>query len=217
MKHFVPHDMHPRRGDWMQTFSGIQFWPLDPRLDEICIEDIAHSLAYQCRYNGHCGTFYSVAEHSVILAGYAKPEHKLAALLHDAAEAYICDVPRPVKKYLQGFREIEERLERLIAMKFGAPYPWPLEVHVLDESILADERDQLMATPPADWKLRYPPLNAHLPCWEPDTAKLVFLNCFRMITTGQTPIPVFESAHSGQVQPMVGLKSRQQEEAPANS
>lgn len=57
-----------RRGDWMQTFSGIQFYPLDPRVEDVRIEDIARALAMQCRYNGHVTRFYSVAEHSVRVA-----------------------------------------------------------------------------------------------------------------------------------------------------
>ena len=59
--------MSERGGDWMQTYSGFQFWPLDPRPEEIHVIDIAHSLANQCRYAGHCREFYSVAQHSVLL------------------------------------------------------------------------------------------------------------------------------------------------------
>lgn len=169
----------PRKGDWMQTYTGRQFWPLDPRPDEIAIEDIAHALANTCRYNGHCNTFYSVAEHCVILSGFAAPENKLCALLHDAAEAYLADVPRPVKKYLPGYSLIEATLDAVIATKFSLPWPWPQEIKDLDNRILADERDQLMATPPADWGLPLPPLNAFLPCWEPDEAEQVFLHTFR--------------------------------------
>jgi hypothetical protein len=171
-----------RRGDWMQTYTGKQFWPLDPRIDEIDIRDIAHALAYTCRYNGHCNTFYSIAEHSVVMSGFASPENRLAALLHDAAEAYICDVPRPLKKHLAGYGLIEATLEGLIAEKFDLPWPWPEEIKILDERILADERDQLMATPPADWALRHPPLNAYLPCWRPAEAETVFLTVFENLT-----------------------------------
>ena len=73
-----------RKGNWMQTFTGRQFWPADPRADEIDIRDIAHALSMQCRYAGHCTQFYSVAEHCVLLAN-AIPEQKLWALLHDAS------------------------------------------------------------------------------------------------------------------------------------
>lgn len=180
----------PRRGDWMQTYSGIQFWPLDPRVDEICIEDIAHALSLQCRFNGHCNRFYSVAEHSAIMASFAAPENKLAALLHDAAEAYVCDIPRPLKSYLTGYAEIEDRVARAIAAKFGVAYPWAFEVHELDNRILADEAEQIMGKPPADWNLRYPELSVHLPCWDPETAEHVFLKVFRHLTTG-APFPVF--------------------------
>ena len=61
-----------RKGDWMQTFLGIQFWPMEPRVDEIQIEDIAHALSNQCRFAGHCSTFYSVAQHSVMVARYTR-------------------------------------------------------------------------------------------------------------------------------------------------
>jgi hypothetical protein len=181
-----PTDPPARRGDWMQTYSGLQFWPLDPRVDEIAIEDIAHALANTCRYNGHCGVFYSVAEHCVILSGFASRENKLAALLHDAAEAYTADIPRPLKRYLDGYRLIEERIERAIAAKFGVKYPWAYEIHELDERILGDERDQIMAKPPADWGLSRPPLNAYLPCWDPTTAKHVFLHTFRALSQAES-------------------------------
>jgi hypothetical protein len=76
-----------RRGDWMQTFTGRRFWPLDPRGEDVLIEDIAHALSLLTRYGGHCTRFYSVAEHSVLLARAATPENALWLLLHDASEA----------------------------------------------------------------------------------------------------------------------------------
>ena len=60
-----------RRGDWMQTHSGLRFYPLDPRPEDIRIEDIAHALPMICRFNGHCSRFYSVAEHSLNVAAFA--------------------------------------------------------------------------------------------------------------------------------------------------
>ena len=66
-----------RKGDWMQTYTGRQFWPIDPRANEVHIEDIAHALSMMCRYNGHCRTFYSVAEHSVLVSQHVPPEHAL--------------------------------------------------------------------------------------------------------------------------------------------
>src|SRR5690606_29748913 len=98
-----------RKGDWMQTFTGRRFWPLDPRPDEICIEDIAHALSMQCRYAGHCLSFYSVAEHSVLLSQHVAEPFRRWALLHDASEAYLVDVPRPIKGDLSNYRAVEAR------------------------------------------------------------------------------------------------------------
>lgn len=76
--------MTERIGDWIQTFTGRQFWPLDPQPDHIDIADIAHALAHDCRFGGHCRRFYSVAEHSVLLSRAVAPEFRLAALMHDS-------------------------------------------------------------------------------------------------------------------------------------
>ncbi len=171
--------MHARKGDWMQTYTGRQFWPLDPRPEDIDIHDIAHALANLCRYNGHCTRFYSVAEHSVIVAGRASPENKIAALLHDAAEAYLCDLPRPVKRSVDGYAEAEERVERAIAEKFGVTYPWPPEVKDLDNRILHDEKAQLMRPAPAEWNLPGAPLGVVVQGYAPKAAEAVFLMEFR--------------------------------------
>jgi hypothetical protein len=168
----------PRKGDWMQTFTGRQFWPLDPRVDEIDIRDIAHSLSQQCRYAGHCDRFYSVAEHSVLMSRYATPVNRLAVLLHDAAEAYLVDVPRPVKKELVGYADIEHLLDLRIAQTFGFNYPWPEEVKALDDAILHDEKAQLMRPAPVDWCLRGKPLGVDIECWGPFEAEVNFLKVF---------------------------------------
>lgn len=86
-----------RRGDWLQTHTGVHFYPLDPRPEEIDITDIAHSLALQCRWAGHVKQHYSVAEHCVRVSRIVPKEDALWALLHDAAEAYLIDLPRPLK------------------------------------------------------------------------------------------------------------------------
>jgi hypothetical protein len=86
-----------RKGDWMQTYTGRQFWPIDPRADEIDIVDIAHALSQQCRFAGHCKSFYSVATHSWHTSNVCNSENALWGLLHDAAEAYLVDLPTPIK------------------------------------------------------------------------------------------------------------------------
>lgn len=137
--------MEKRKGDWIQTYTGKKFYPLDPRQEEIDIEDIAHSLSLQCRFNGCCDLFYSIAQHSVNCAEFcARVYHKedqfwqefnldyaeekieyddmvLWALLHDSAEAYCADVPKPIKPYLTNYKEIEDNIMDAIAEKFQLP------------------------------------------------------------------------------------------------
>lgn len=168
-----------RIGDWMQTSTGRAFWPLDPRPSEIHIEDIAAALSKLCRYGGHCKQFYSVAEHCVLMARAAPDGHRLSALLHDASEAYLSDVIRPIKRHIPQYGVIEAALESAIATRFGLPYPLPAEVKRLDNGILADERDQVMRTPPQDWGLREPAIGVIIEFWAPDKAEFEFLAAFR--------------------------------------
>src|ERR1051325_11429351 len=113
------------RGDWMQTFSGRRFYPLSPRSDELDPADIAHALSLLCRYGGHVERFYSVAEHCVLMSEWVDPANALAALLHDATEAYVVDVPRPLKRQLAGYREIEAAVWLAIATRFGLELALP--------------------------------------------------------------------------------------------
>src|SRR5271165_7548492 len=88
-----------RKGDWIQTYTGRVMYPLDPRPEEINIIDIAHALSNLCRFTGHVRTFYSVAEHSVRVSQHCDPKDALWGLLHDASEAYLADMSRPMKRY----------------------------------------------------------------------------------------------------------------------
>jgi hypothetical protein len=167
-----------RHGDWMQTYTGGAFWPLDPRPADIRIADIAGALSKLCRFGGHCSKFYSVAEHCVLMAERAPRELQLTALMHDASEAYLVDVPRPIKRYLTNYAEIESNLERMISERFGLQFPLPDEIKSLDNAILADERDQAMALPPQDWRLPEPPLGVTLRFWLPADAAYQFTTAF---------------------------------------
>jgi hypothetical protein len=164
-----------RQGDWMQTYTGRQFWPMDPRPDEIDILDIAHSLSMMCRYAGHVTDFYSVAEHCCHVHDAAPPEHRAWALLHDASEAYLVDVPRPVKPFLPGYKAAEARVMAAVADRFGLPLQEPPEVKDLDARILHDESAQAMRRPPVPWHLPGGPVGVTLHFWSPMTAKLEFL------------------------------------------
>jgi len=109
------------------TFTGEKFTPLEPDINQIHIEDIAHSLSLLCRANGHIDYFFSIAQHSINCANEAKARShssriQLACLIHDASEAYISDITRPVKLYLNEYKVIEKRLQDIIYTKFlGAP------------------------------------------------------------------------------------------------
>src|SRR3954454_351254 len=113
------------RGDWMQTYSGRRFYPMNPRPSEIDPVDIAHALSLLCRYGGHVDRFYSVAEHCVLMSQAVAPENALAALLHDATEAYVCDVPRPLKRQLPGYAAIEAMVWLAIVARFDIALQLP--------------------------------------------------------------------------------------------
>lgn len=131
--------------DCIRTVSGIYMNVFEPTVDMICIEDIAHALAMQCRFGGHLPLFYSVAQHSLNCSFLIDDkELKLAALLHDASEAYLMDIPRPIKNRLANYKEIENGLMVLIAEKFGFEYPLHKEVKKADEIMLQLEWDVLM-------------------------------------------------------------------------
>lgn len=129
----------------IRTVSGLYMNVFEPTEEMICIEDIAHSLSFQCRFGGHLPTFYSVAQHSLNCSFLIDdPKLKLAALMHDASEAYLLDIPKPIKNNLENYKEIENGLMWLIAEKYG--FEWPLhdEIKKADEIMLQTEWDCLM-------------------------------------------------------------------------
>lgn len=171
-----------RAGDWIQTSSGRQFWPMDPRPEDVFIEDVAHALAHLCRYGGHVLKFYSVAEHSVHLARHVSPEHALWALLHDASEAYLVDVPRPIKPFLVNYYDAEAKIMAAICERFGLAPEMPEAVKAADYAVLTDEREQNMAAPPVRWNTDTEPLGIVLRCWHPLAAEQAFLTAFHDLT-----------------------------------
>ena len=171
-----------RDGDWMQTATGRQFWPLDPRPSEICIEDIAHSLSMMCRYGGHCLRFYSVAEHSVLMSRAVSRENALWALLHDASEAYVVDVPRPLKANLPNYKNLESHVMGAVCIRFGISHVMPAEVKSADNQILLDESTQNMGPSPAPWGIDGEPLGVVLQFWSPEQAKAEFVKEFAALT-----------------------------------
>ena len=177
--------MEERKGDWQQTFTGIRFWPLDPRPEEICIEDIAHALSNQCRFSGHVRKFYSVAEHSVRVSLRVAHPHKLWGLLHDASETYMTDLARPIKHYSRlgdAYREIEEPLMRCVCARFGLSPAEPPEVKIADNELLMTEKRDLMRPGPAKWREEnFQPLRGIISPWYPEVAEKAFLAMYYLL------------------------------------
>jgi len=170
----------PPSKDWIQTYTGRAFCPLEPDPTEIDIRDIAHALSMNCRFNGHCHRFYSVADHCVRVSEIVDPEFALWGLLHDAAEAYITDLPRPLKRRMPLFSEVEDQLLQVIIGHFGLPWisPMPEAVKLADEQMLATEARDLMSTPPEDWGLNAEPLEITIEPRTPEQAERAFLDRF---------------------------------------
>jgi uncharacterized protein len=172
------------KSDWIQTYTGKKFFPLDPNIEDICIEDIAHSLSMQCRFNGHSKEFYSVAQHCVVMARLwfpEEPELKLYALLHDASEAYLSDIPRPLKHLPQFnfYRDAETTLQALIYIKYGLIPVEPERIKRADNEILGEEAMSPLIMSPLhpDWLIRGEgDISFH--SWTPKEAETRFLKVF---------------------------------------
>lgn len=140
---------HSKDNDyWIWTASGKQFSFTHPEPEQVCIEDIACALSKTCRYGGQINTLYSVADHCVNVAQYIKdtyykvpPKVLLAALLHDAAEAYVADVPSPAKRLLKDYQVLEDRVQSVIDTKYDVLMPerWNSIIKMVDNLIVRDE------------------------------------------------------------------------------
>jgi hypothetical protein len=167
-----------RKGDWISTFTGRQYWPLDPRPGEVNIIDIAHALSNQCRWGGHTKHFYSVAEHSIAVS-YAVPEpFAFEGLLHDATEAYLVDLPRPIKASMPIYRDTEALNWKAIAERFRLPQEISTYVHEADNRVLLAEADHLMTGAIARMPRDTEPAPMIVVGWEPREAKRMFLERF---------------------------------------
>lgn len=173
----------PRRGGYIQTATGVAFYPLDPRQEEVRLRDIAIALAKLCRFGGHVpgSAIYSVAQHSVLVA-LSLPHHlRVQGLLHDAAEAYCVDVPRPIKKALVNYDVVEARIAACIGDRFGVELcELPAEVKEADERALwTEKRDLLMPMPTAmAWSDTTPrrPWMARITPWSIEESTESFFN-----------------------------------------
>jgi hypothetical protein len=168
---------------WIQTFTGKQFYPLNPEESEYCIEDIAHALSNICRFTGHCHQFYSVAQHSVLVSELLSPELALAGLLHDASEAYITDIARPLKHLpeFEGYRRIEKRTEDAIFKIFGVVNGHHPDIKGMDALLLRNEAKCLGLLRPVWHHYSLPDLGLNIKPVLPKVAEEAFLSRWNAI------------------------------------
>lgn len=185
-----------RKGDWMECWPGVKFYPLDPRSEEVRLDTIAHSLARINRYNGQTEVeCYTVAEHSVLMAlallsEGCPPAVAYQALFHDAPEAYIGDMVRPLKRNMPDFVAAEDPVWRAVvdafpilsSFKEAAGYEMDRRVKEADNRILVDERAQVMRPSGLPWGIDHlPPLNVSIAGWYPAEAERRFLNAEELL------------------------------------
>jgi uncharacterized protein len=176
-------------GPFIQTVSGRRINPFEPDPSEIDPQDIAQALSNQCRFGGHCRVFYSVAQHSVIVSDLVResggdPETVLAALLHDASEAYLVDLPHPLKHRSElgvAYRRAEAVLEQAIRERFSLVADMS-GIKPIDRALLATERRAFTGDvwhwPELDG---VEPLDLTLEPWEPAKAAREFLARFEQL------------------------------------
>jgi hypothetical protein len=172
----------------IQTYTGLLIDPLKLTIDQIDIKDIAHSLSNICRFGGNCNRFYSVAEHSVLISQILPKYLQLAGLLHDGAEAYLLDIPKPIKRQLSNYNIAEKNISNLIDRKFGCMSHIP-EIKKADNYIMEYEVFALMKDPwiyadDLGFEDIDPILNCNIDieCWSPEIAEQKFLEVFEKIS-----------------------------------
>lgn len=170
---------------FITTDSGrrIDFVDLDP--NEITIEDIARNLSNYCRFGGGVRTFYSVAEHSIRVAGLCTPDKQLHGLLHDAAEAYLGDVVAPLKHMpgMEFYRELERYFDGVILPKFGCDTEMPRDVEIADKRLRRTEQRDIRTVQPAVRSTSgIEPLKERIEPLEAESARLLFMRVFGHLT-----------------------------------
>lgn len=180
------------RGFYIRTYTGKQFFWDDIERNVFDIRDIAHALSMNCRWTGHVREFYSVAQHSVHVARNVPVQHRLAALLHDATEAYVHDTPSPLKWYLKEkgftqFAELEQRVDQALWKWFKLDWPRDPLIKEADLRMLATEHRDLMPKDTNGYgdeakerKYMVEPYPWHIDPWPPKVAETVFLHTFHL-------------------------------------
>jgi hypothetical protein len=172
-------------GGWCVTFTGRHFCPLAPRVEDISIGDIAHSLSNLCRFGGHSLKFYSVAQHCLLVARLVPAPLALTGLLHDATKCYLGEMVRPLKQSMPDYRRAHDDLWAVIARRFNLPRVLPPEIKQADDVALVTERRDLLIRTPDPWDvdeagcLPDPQITVPLP---PEEARRQFLEKYRVLT-----------------------------------
>jgi hypothetical protein len=168
---------------YLETASGKKLFFLDPKPEQIDIRDIALALSRVHRFNGHTTKPLTVAEHCWAGARYIQSEYKLSFLLHDAAEAYLCDIPSPIKQYMPEYKKLEKKLMDTIAAKYSCNFESDM-VKYYDLTLLSNEAYHLTASQGNDWEVwkqvKRPIITTEFKplCLEPEVARRVFLDLF---------------------------------------
>lgn len=180
------------------TYTGKIFDLLNPKPEQVCIEDIAHSLAHQCRYTGHIQAFYSIAQHCVLMAENKElPGDPLLKLLHDAAETYIGDMARPWKRllyvripqkksfpYYDPVGKFEGEIQDVIGLALGVNLSHSPGVKIADIRMMATEIRDLMPIMSEFfvWDIEgNNPVEQVIAPWKPDYAEQAFLRCYNKL------------------------------------
>lgn len=181
--------MHSQITSSILTASGKWFDVLNPQAALIDLADIACALSKLCRFGGHCNEFYSVAEHSIMVSRRVAQlggdtEAILWGLLHDASEAYVVDIPRPVKRHIPQYNAIEDAIQIEVARRFNLSWPMPEVVHQADHDLLAFELRELMPVQPEEVLPPKPLLKVELarPSLPPKMAEQTFLDEARKLS-----------------------------------
>lgn len=172
--------MSERAGDWFLSCKGKKIHPFDLHPEDVDIEEIAHSLSRQCRFQGHTRSFYSVAQHSVLVSSNLPYDYRLIGLLHDATEAYCGDLIRPIKWNMPLYQRMEKDMWWAIATALNLSYEIPEIVKEIDNRALFTERRDLF--PPGvydrEWNGQhgeFEPFQSTIIPLAPEQAEFVFL------------------------------------------
>ena len=176
------------RRPYFRTYTGRVIHPLDPSPGEVSIFDVAHALSQICRFVGHTREFYSVAQHSVLVSQHVPREDALWGLLHDASEAYLCDLPAPIKHdpSMDVYRRAEDGLMAAVCSRYDLPHEMPRSVKLADRLLLATEFRDVTTVDDMEWVARVcgvaPAPEFHIACWAPAFAEKMFLDRFEVLT-----------------------------------